>query len=329
LLTPIPVPSSLQSVVGDDLPGVAGVVCVLMEEDNVTDDGAEAGHAALNAAVATALDDIIATRSFSNRDITQAEIDQYLDAVADAVADAVKSQQSFFENIWSWLNEDDTVGSRVFFWAYDDLVGGSGIDFTERWTDEGDWELFGHVNAAVACSAEAAAAAAASLDEIFRRVQPDMRRFRDEAFGGTQLPQWWSLADRNAPQLARILASDAEAPQALAELLRAVPQALADRDTQIPDQLVARAQTVLERLRDSGSRRARMDASRAPDALAHLRGRTFAEAIEFTSLVPPARTPRPVRDISGLLNSKLRSPPSLRDPIKARGRPDRRPTDDE
>lgn len=65
-LKPIPTPASLSGLV-PDVPGVAGVACILMEEDNVSDDGAEAGHAALNAGVRNALDQIIATRTFTNR----------------------------------------------------------------------------------------------------------------------------------------------------------------------------------------------------------------------------------------------------------------------
>jgi hypothetical protein len=52
---PIPVAPALQPLLGEDLPGFFGVVVVLMEEDNVSDDGAEAGHQALNAAVQRAM----------------------------------------------------------------------------------------------------------------------------------------------------------------------------------------------------------------------------------------------------------------------------------
>jgi len=203
----------------------------------------------------------------------------------------------------------------VFFWTHDDLDDGATVNFSERWHDDGDWEIFGHVNATVACSAEAAAAASAIVDAVFRRVDADMRSFRDEGFAGTQLPRWWSLMDRNAPQLARVLATDAELSTAVAQVLEAVPDALARRDAPIPDHLMTSARTVLERLRDSGSRRSRIDAGRGLDALAHVRGRTFADAIELLSSVPPGRTPRPDRDIAHLLDRELRAPRSLLQPI--------------
>src|SRR5262249_45587291 len=61
LLKPIPVAESIKPLVGDDLPGVIGVVTVLMEQDNVSDEGAEAGHQALNAGVLNALEQIVAS----------------------------------------------------------------------------------------------------------------------------------------------------------------------------------------------------------------------------------------------------------------------------
>lgn len=325
LLSPIPVPASLRPVVGDDLPGVVGVVGVLMEEDNVTDAGADAGHAALNAAVASALADVIATRSFSNPDITEEEIDQYMGAVRDAVSDAVKSQQSFFENLWSWLNADDTIGTRVFFWKHDDLAQGDAIEFSQRWGDDGDWELFGHINASVVCTAEAAAAASEILDAIFLRVSDDMRSFRDREVGGTRLQAWWSLAERNSPQLVYALRRNPHLVESAAALMRAVPELLQRRDAPLPPGQIAHARRILQHLREVGSRQTRLDASRALDVLGHLQGRSVREAIELLSSVHPGRTPRPGRDISRLLNPGLRSPNSVRQPISPPQPETRRP----
>lgn len=43
-LTPIPVPDFVKQLGTDDVTAIAGCIVVLMEEDNVSDDGAEAGH---------------------------------------------------------------------------------------------------------------------------------------------------------------------------------------------------------------------------------------------------------------------------------------------
>jgi hypothetical protein len=321
LLSPIAVPASLQGLVGADLPGVLGVACVLMEEDNVTDDGAEAGHGALNAAVTGALNDIIATRSFSNPNISEDEINAYVDALRDGVAGAIRDQQAFFENLWSWLNPDDSIGAEVFFWTHDDLAASGTASFSQRWREEGDWEISGQVDATVACSAEAAAAVSARVESAFRRRAEDIRAFRDRWFGGTQLPLWWALADRNAPQLGRVVSDDERAARTVAELMDALPAAAAAPGTPVADQLVDDVEMLLQKVRDSGSRRARIDASRALEVIAHVRGRTFEEAIRLLATVPPGRRPRPVRAVTDLLDPRLRVPRTLSDPLDSEGRP--------
>jgi hypothetical protein len=313
-LSPIRVPDSFRPFI-NDLPGVVGVVCLLMEEDNVTDAGAEAGHAALNTAVASALENAIATRTFANPNITQDEMEAYMKAVRDAVYDAVKNQQSFFENLWSWLNEDDTIGLRVFFWTHDDLAGGDTIDFSQRWKDDGDWEIFGHVNATVVCMAEAAAAASKVLDGLFSGISKEMRSFRDREVGGTQLQLWWSVAERNTPALVYALRQHPQLVESAAVLMTAVPEFLKNREALLSEETVRHARTILQHLREVGSRRARIDASRALDVLAHLHGKTVAEAIELLGSVPPGRTPTAVTDIGSLLNSELRVPMSALGPV--------------
>ena len=315
-LTPIPVPESLRPLVGDDLPGLVGVVCVLMEEDNVTDDGAEAGHAALNTAVASALADIIATRGFSNPDITEEEIDQYMEPVRDTVTEAVKNQQSFFENLWSWLNEDDTIGTRVFFWKQDDLAAGGIINLSQRWEDEGDWELFGHINATVVCTAEAAAAASAILDAIFSRTSRNMRSFRDREVGGTRLQHWWSLAERNSPQLGYALRNDPQLVESTAALMRAVPELLDNREAP-PSQGACRPRTAYPPTSARG--RQPPDPDRCQPSPRRPRTpprQDRAGAIELLSSIQPGRTPRPVKDMSHLLNPGLRIPKSVLQPIR-------------
>jgi hypothetical protein len=158
-LKPMPVPEPWDAL-ADDIGGTVGVLAVLMEEDNVSDAGAEAGHQALNTAVRDAINQIVATRSFTNQEITDEDIDAVTAEVQAAVEDAIKDQQSFFENLWSWLNKDDTIGDHVWMFKHDDLAEGGTINFSERWKNEGDWEISGHITSTPLCPAEA-------LDDLF------------------------------------------------------------------------------------------------------------------------------------------------------------------
>ena len=162
ILEPIPL-SPPWDALADPIGGVVGVVTVLMEEDNVTDDGAEAGHRALNDAVRNALNEIVSTRSLTNQDVTDEEINGFTSSIESAVSSAIQNQQNIFENIWSWINPDDSIGTEVFIFSYSDLESGGTINFSRRWRNEGDWELFGHITSTVMCPAEAVDALLGSL----------------------------------------------------------------------------------------------------------------------------------------------------------------------
>jgi len=164
MLLPIPVPDSLKKLGTDDIPAFAGCIVVLLEQDNVTDKGAESGHQALNSAIKSALNSIIPTLGFTKQEITDADIKNLSDKVQSCVENAVKNEQSLFENIWSWLNSDDTIGFRVWKFSGDDLLINNPTVFHQRWQkvwhpgkipvlpgyweDNGDWELFGSIDSA-------------------------------------------------------------------------------------------------------------------------------------------------------------------------------------
>jgi hypothetical protein len=196
----------------DDLGGVAGVVAVLMEEDNVTDAGAEAGHDALNGATRDAINQIVATRTLTNQEVTDEEIAAFEESISEIVADAVSSQQNVFENIWSWLNEDDTIGFKAFIFSHDELVPNTVTEFSHRWENHGDWEIFGSVMAVEPCPADA-------LDDIFgpgntskgsANDLAQLRAFRDGPFREhAGLQEWWKVLQRNTPAVALLLRGDA------------------------------------------------------------------------------------------------------------------------
>jgi len=302
LLTPIPVPDAVKPFI-DDLSGVGGVVCVLMEEDNVSDDGANAGHAALNSAIQAALDDVIATRTFANQDITPADIDAYLGAVSNAIKGAIQNQQSFFENLWSFINPDDQIGSHVWFFKHDDLASGSPIAFSQRWENEGDWELFGSVNATVACPAAAVAVLGEIFRSIFQKAESGMRTFRDREFSKNPgLAAWWQLAERNTPELIRLIGEDESLQGPAAALLELAGGLGGKSTTHLPDAALEQAKALLLALAERGNRRARIDASRALSLLPHLWGKTIEDAVRLVAAVPPARHPRESADVGGLLD---------------------------
>ncbi len=292
-LTPIPVPASLKALGIDDYPAVAGIICILMEEDNVSDDGAEAGHDALNIAVHNALNEIIATRSISNQDITDQEIDSYLSAIENAITNAIKDEQNFLENIWSWLNPDDKIGSKVWQFTQDTLLNDNPTELKKRWKSEGDWEIFGHIDTSVLCPADAVQSIVEFFNEVFGIDTRQMRDFRDKEFYKYKgLHPWWTLIKRNTPQLASILMKDKNLRKSVVMLMSGVNEALKNRNKIINPKNWKAVEQIITKVNDYSNRKSRIDLSRALDVIPHLQGKTIDQIIQVLSAVQPARHPK-------------------------------------
>ncbi len=133
------------------LSGVIGCIVVLLEEDETPLHAVQEGHAALNQAVQTALDELIPTLNFLHQEPTDAEIKALTDKVGKAVEDAISDNVS----VWDWLfgfgNEDDKIGSKVFFKSQNDICQAllDGVPLFEDWDNEGRWQISGRINAEI------------------------------------------------------------------------------------------------------------------------------------------------------------------------------------
>jgi hypothetical protein len=312
---PIPVAPAIQPLLGqEDLPGFFGLVVVLMEEDNVTDDGAEAGHQALNAAVLIAINQVLRSLGAGHTVITPEDIESVTAGIEDAVKDAIKAEQNVFEDIWSWLNADDQIGNETFVFNQDQFVTEEAPDnrvgslsFSQRWRNHGDWEIHGAMALAEPCAATSAAAILAGPEaesaystkgsEKFRRQLRAMRSFRDDYFHHHEgLHDWWNLAARNTPQLALQLMREPEMRRSVGALFKEIEVVLKDLDSPLPDDFLNNLQRAVGMARKSSSRRLRIDASRAEETLLRLKpGSTGAEALKLLTQTYPARNPNRAR----------------------------------
>lgn len=329
--TIVPIRGGVLDVLGGDVEGVAGVVVVLMEQDNVTDAGAEAGHAALNSAVQSVLDQIVNTRTLTMQDVTDEEIAGFTEQIQDAVEDAVAAQQVWFDNVWSWLNADDTIGTRVFIFKQD-AVGQNGIiEFSHRWQNHGDWTISGNITATVMCPAnsldaafsgamamttlsadgrvesrevidagsprelriakEPVAAAVAAEGSVFDLAA--LREFREGAYQEHPgLARWWALAERNLPSAVYALFRHAELRESAYEVMKELPRVVREPDAPVSESLLENVAALAKGLRGvTRSRKLRIDAGRVLSALELVRGKTFRETAAFLSAVEPSRHP--------------------------------------
>lgn len=298
LLTPIPVPEFVKQLGVDDVTPIAGCIAVLMEEDNVSDSGAEAGHQALNVAIQDALNSLIPTLGFSNQEISDEEIEALMSQIESRVADAVQSQQNFFEDIWSWLNADDTIGTVVWKFSGDQLLDQGPVALQQRWRSEGDWEIFGNIN-----WVEVPLCPADLVEEIFEAIfkgsdsapiRQALYEFRDKdmkkSFSG--MFNWWNLARRNSHLLKQAL-QDKEVARAAATLFKDAPGILENRDKPLSRQHFESGMKILRHISNLAvkDRQRRKEIKRSIDALTMLEGKTPNQIFRTLSSLQPARYP--------------------------------------
>jgi hypothetical protein len=294
-LTPIPVPGWVRELGVDDVGGVAGVAVVLMEEDGVSDAGAEAGHAALNQFIQQAIDALIPTLGASNPDVDEEDIAQLTAGAEAAIAQAVQDAQGAWDNFVSWLNADDHIGNKVWTFSHDNLVEQPDRDISQRWDNDGDWELFGRVLAVPGCPAEASMGMLMSHGAISEQDAQSAldaaRQFRQGSFAGSRaLGAWWRLAQRNAAAIADVLRQDSTlARQAAAVIATGLPGATMSQSKPLSDALLQQLGTLLEAFEDRGPRRLRIDAKAALAVLPQLQGKTLEQAVKIFSEQAPTR----------------------------------------
>ena len=144
-----------------DAAGIAGVIVVLMEKNNVSYEGAEAGHHALNEKVEAAVNQTLKEFDPKIVDIENAmpsirkffedKVEIVTDSLQDDIVNAIKSKQKLLQNIWTLLKPDNLIGYRVWNFSQADIMESDhqSIDFSHLWASEshGDWEIFGNVSA--------------------------------------------------------------------------------------------------------------------------------------------------------------------------------------
>lgn len=152
-LTPVRVPYFEQYV-----SGIVGVICVLMEENNVSNEGAEAGRIAFGQQVQDSLNSALKAFKPSVIDISdvqksiaehfESKVAAFADGIESSVIEAIKSKQSLLQNMWSLIKADALVGFNV--WNFDQKTiedNGGTVHFSHKWNTKkyGDWEVFGKV----------------------------------------------------------------------------------------------------------------------------------------------------------------------------------------
>ena len=116
---PIPLGPNLH--LGPNVAGIFGVAVIVFDSGGLEADALVAGHAALNDAVLTALNDLIAGLPPFPQDVPQSVIDALVQAVHDKVDAAVRGSLDTWDKLHEWLFDNTWFGSAFAHFTQDDL----------------------------------------------------------------------------------------------------------------------------------------------------------------------------------------------------------------
>ncbi|MGH6917783.1 MAG: hypothetical protein ACREJ0_08770 [Geminicoccaceae bacterium] len=286
-----------------EVPGIIGAIAVLMEEDNVSDSGAEAGHQALNNHIRDAINEFIASISlleFVELDVEQAEdllqqkIDELIASikanVSDVVRDAIRTEQNIFEDIWSFLNADDQIGNQVWTFSAEEIKEQDNlIALNERWENHGDWEINGEISASVLCPAKAISEESVS---VLQRSLDLEKLGRFEKLLYKKYPKatpWWLVALRNSPFVIAELRKDKETTRQVVQAITLLEKHLED-DQPLSSEFFRVTEQVIGKFAKSPFSRLKRDARMAKPLLKNLKGKSLAKILDYLSKNKPSRS---------------------------------------
>lgn len=141
-------------------PGMTGAIVVMMEENNVSYRGAEAGHQALNKKVEIAVNQ--ALKEFDPRFVDienvmpsikkffEDKVAQTTGSMQNDIISAIKSNQRLLRNLWTYFNPDSLIGFHVWNFNQKELIESpnQSINFSHSWTanEYNNWEIFGKIS---------------------------------------------------------------------------------------------------------------------------------------------------------------------------------------
>ncbi|QAY62096.1 hypothetical protein ET495_01020 [Xylanimonas allomyrinae] len=294
----------MRSLVGENLPGILGVIVVVMEEDGWPDNLAETGYQAFVDGVYLGVTKVAAGFQHALSRPTKEQIDAAIAGVKASVGTmvkaAVKNAMSGWQLAWYGTlgDNDDQIGAEAFTTDGDELAAQVTVPVSRRWgageSGDGDWELQGRIRGLpdVTCSLESLFSSFAATD--VDAPMDALRAFRDGPF--RRLPglgAWWEEFRALAPALVDAAADNPPLQDALGTTLREGAAALARPQDALSPQLIDGLRVVLGSLDGLVSSHDAKVVRQASRLVERVRQVPVAEAIEIAArLKPIGRTPR-------------------------------------
>lgn len=319
-LKPIPINDPfIKSLIGEDLPGIAGVIVVLMEEDNWPDSLADIGYNALVNSVQLAVAKVAAGFQKATHAPTKPEIDAAIQTVKDTassmVHDAVKGTMSGWQLLWygTFGNNDDTIGSEVWTFDHDAFAQKAVNEFSRRWSGDesgdGDWDISGSFTGLVPCPADALSKFLGGTNNRMSRgiggqtgsaqTLSAMRDFRAKDYMSLPgLELWWRALQGGTADVVRIASRKPEVRNSLSRVFTAIPGLLATPDQSVPPEFLHDLTAILEEMSTSSPLLHRTFARRALTLMPELHGLSWNATIKRFAQVRPLGRDRSREEIA-------------------------------
>ena len=296
LLRPIALPEPCDALLPEGVPGVVGVLCILLEHDNVTDAGAQAGHDALDAAVKSALDEVVNSLSIDNPGADEDQIAALAEQIRQAVEDAIVGEQNLAENVLTLINADDALGFTLFLFEGAELATAPSTPINARYTVQipieglNDWEINGRITSG---PTSFAGVIGSLVPKLGARVNLDaLRALRRGLLRHPRAGAWLTLLSANGGPVAAALAADKGLREAGVDLLAAVADAARAPDEPLRPELLASAAAVIEGVLARAPRQTQRDLRLLRGLLPLLKGTTLDEAVMKMDELRPLRPPQ-------------------------------------
>jgi hypothetical protein len=118
----------------DDLPGLVGVLVILLEEDSLPDDAVTAGYNTMVRTVEQQVNAVIPTLGILNPNIPPEVDGQIKNAVAAAVKNTIREVLDFPTKVAAWIaGPDDFLGVASWRKNHDELAKFRTIPLEQRW----------------------------------------------------------------------------------------------------------------------------------------------------------------------------------------------------
>ncbi len=142
-------PVSLRDSLVGGISGVVGCVSVVLDQDLVADDAAEAGHQAFNAEVKRVLNELIPTLGVGNPAPSPDDVEALSGEIGEKVRAAILAEGSLLEDIFAGADPDDVIGFKVLLFPHSALLADAQQTLTVTFDDTGRYDMTVTITATV------------------------------------------------------------------------------------------------------------------------------------------------------------------------------------